>query len=426
MRERDGLSAAAVSAAGGLIDAVGAPVDPADIAAQQRAGDAALDWARCGAMALTGPSGGSPALSPGAPASAADGALAVLRAVTAPDAALPDAAVLGERAALSGFRRQAPVSVGGSFRALRGVDGWFGISLARPSDLELVPALVQHDAMDGWASAASWVSTRPVADAVERARLLGLPACAVATAPVPVRRPPVVVRHRGARRTRNARPTVVDLTSLWAGPLCAHLLGLTGARVIKVESTTRPDGARRGSPAFFELLHRGHDNVVLDFETHDLARLLSRADVVLEGSRPRALRQVGIDAEAYADDGVVWASITAYGRDELDADRVGFGDDVAAAAGLIAHHDGVPYPVGDAIADPLAGLYAAAAVAAALADGHGALLDVSMFDVCVAVAQLPVARDAVVLPGTDGTWRVRAGDQEAPVLPPRARHPWQG
>ena len=40
-------------------------------------------------------------------------------------------------------------------------------------------------------------------------------------------------------------PLVVDLSALWAGPLCAHLLGLAGARVVKVESLGRPDGARR-------------------------------------------------------------------------------------------------------------------------------------------------------------------------------------
>ena len=42
---------------------------------------------------------------------------------------------------------------------------------------------------------------------------------------------------------------VVDLSSLWAGPLVGHLLLRAGARVVKVESTTRPDGARRGSHA---------------------------------------------------------------------------------------------------------------------------------------------------------------------------------
>ena len=39
---------------------------------------------------------------------------------------------------------------------------------------------------------------------------------------------------------------VVDLSALWAGPLCGGLLAGAGATVVKVESTHRPDGARRG------------------------------------------------------------------------------------------------------------------------------------------------------------------------------------
>src|SRR4029453_19173112 len=97
-------------------------------------------------------------------------------------------------------------------------------------------------------------------------------------------------------------PLVVDLSSLWAGPLCAHLLGLQGARVVKVESTGRPDGARRGPAAFFDLLHGGPRGVARDLRDPAgaacLRRLLAAADVVVEASRPRALRQLGIEAEA--------------------------------------------------------------------------------------------------------------------------------
>ena len=57
---------------------------------------------------------------------------------------------------------------------------------------------------------------------------------------------------------------VVDLSSLWAGPLCAQLLGQAGARVVKVESTTRPDGARQGPAGFYDLLHAGQRSVALD------------------------------------------------------------------------------------------------------------------------------------------------------------------
>src|SRR5207253_5303213 len=94
---------------------------------------------------------------------------------------------------------------------------------------------------------------------------------------------------------------VADLSSLWAGPLCAHLLQLAGARVVKVESLHRPDGARSGPAAFFDLLHGGQEAVAIDFRHADgrasLRRLVEAADVVVEGSRPRALEQLGVVAE---------------------------------------------------------------------------------------------------------------------------------
>ena len=90
---------------------------------------------------------------------------------------------------------------------------------------------------------------------------------------------------------------VVDLTALWAGPLCGDLLARGGAQVVKVESLGRPDGARRGPAAFFDQLNAHKRSVALDFTTTGgrarLAGLLVAADVVLESSRPRALDQLG-------------------------------------------------------------------------------------------------------------------------------------
>ena len=88
---------------------------------------------------------------------------------------------------------------------------------------------------------------------------------------------------------------------------------------MKVESVHRPDGARRGPPAFYARLHGGHESVVLDFRSpagrHDLEQLLGSADVVIEASRPRALEQLGIDAAAIVAAGPdVWVSITGHGR----------------------------------------------------------------------------------------------------------------
>ena len=87
----------------------------------------------------------------------------------------------------------------------------------------------------------------------------------------------------------------------------------------------------------------------------------------------------------------VWISITGYGRCE-SAHRVAFGDDAAAAGGLVARTGAGPLFCADAIADPLTGLTAAEACVDKLRSGGRWLLDVSMAAVSVgfAGATLPV------------------------------------
>jgi crotonobetainyl-CoA:carnitine CoA-transferase CaiB-like acyl-CoA transferase len=198
---------------------------------------------------------------------------------------------------------------------------------------------------------------------------------------------------------------VVDLSSLWAGPLCGDLLARAGARVVKVESTSRPDGARRGPATFFDLLNGAKRSVVLDFnhptERALLARFVHSADVVIEASRPRALEQLGIAAADMVASGPrLWISITAYGRQGASGNRVGFGDDAAAAGGLVAWLDEEPAFCSDAIADPLTGLTAAARALQALKDGGRWLLDVAMAGVAASFAgpTLPVPPQLVPVP----------------------------
>jgi crotonobetainyl-CoA:carnitine CoA-transferase CaiB-like acyl-CoA transferase len=192
------------------------------------------------------------------------------------------------------------------------------------------------------------------------------------------------------RRSRPA-PLVVDLSSLWAGPLCARTLAMHGADVVKVESATRPDGARLGPAAFFDRLHGGRRSVALDLRGEEgraaLEALVRAADVVVEASRPRAVEQLGIRPDALGPDGPpVWVSITGHGRSGPGAHRVAFGDDAAAAAGLLAPTARGPVFVGDAVADPLTGMAAAAAALDALDRGGRWLLDVALVDVAAWVA----------------------------------------
>jgi crotonobetainyl-CoA:carnitine CoA-transferase CaiB-like acyl-CoA transferase len=330
-----------------------------------------------------------------------------------------------------GVRRNGTTSPGESCRLLPAADRWIAVNLARPDDLSSLPAwLGEGNVEDPWRFVADRVRLRPAEEIVERARLLGLPV-AVAADPAPVS-PPWCRTTRGtpARRAPNERPLVLDLSSLWAGPLCTHLLALAGARIVKLESTRRPDGARSGPAAFFDLLNSESASVALDFGSRAgrvlLHRLLERADMVVESSRPRALAHLGVDAEALVRErpGLTWVSITGYGRSEPEAGWVAFGDDAAVASGLAVATGlpgGSPLFCGDAIADPLTGVHAAVAALASWTGGGGHLLDLALRDATAHVLGLRTARpEAHVRPIAEG-WEGVLGEERADVAPPRAR-----
>ncbi len=111
---------------------------------------------------------------------------------------------------------------------------------------------------------------------------------------------------------------------------------------------------------------------------------MADADVVVTASRPRALEQLGLGPalERRAGRTRAWVAITGYG----DIDRVAFGDDAAAAGGLVTWDAAGPCFVGDAIADPLTGLAASAALLAALRSGGTWRIRVSMADVAAGFA----------------------------------------
>jgi crotonobetainyl-CoA:carnitine CoA-transferase CaiB-like acyl-CoA transferase len=349
--------------------------------------------------------------------------------------------VLAERAALTGHTRRGEISCGGACHLIRADDGWVAVSLARPDDWVLMAALLERPTpvTEGdWDAVEAGVATRTTAELRERAILLGLPLAVLGERSTdcpadgtsgsagsagsagragragelaaPGRSPGGIHGIRG--RPIGPRPAtgsledlvVADLSSLWAGPLVGRLLHQAGAEVVKVESTTRPDGARRGSPAFFDLMNAGKASVALDLtgaEGRDrLHRLVARSDLVITSSRPRALEQLGLDppsimagegrrsgtGRAAGEGPRVWLMISGYGGAPVDRDRVAFGDDAAVAGGLVARDPSGPCFCGDAIADPLCGLAGTDAVLAALEEGGRWLLEASMADIAAGAA----------------------------------------
>jgi crotonobetainyl-CoA:carnitine CoA-transferase CaiB-like acyl-CoA transferase len=159
-------------------------------------------------------------------------------------------------------------------------------------------------------------------------------------------------------------------------------------------------------------------SVALDLHTAAgiaaLRRLLEHADVVIEASRPRALAQLGIDPlQLVAGGPRVWVSITGHGYRGESALRVGFGDDAAVAGGLVVWQGPDPYFCCDAVADPISGITAAAAVLSALEAGGRWHLDVAMSMVAADMAgpTLPMPASTVAAPP-----RAPTASHHAPVM----------
>lgn len=302
-------------------------------------------------------------------------------------AGLTGETLLGERAMLASMRIPGRVSAGGGCRLFDAVDDTIALNLSRPADRELLPALFEIDAVDDQ-TIAGLVSRCHTDSLVMRGRSMGLAISAEhETRVVPSNTCVQLVRGCPANVSRRSRPRVVDLSALWAGPLASHLLWLAGAEVIKVESRKRPDAMRNGDSQFYSLLNQGKSSVVVDLADHNdrqaLHALIATADIVIEASRPRALAQLGFDAAEIVTrtPGLVWITITGHGATDEPANWVGFGDDCSVAAGLSAALRAVTERtgfVGDAIGDPLTGIFAADAAWRAWTSGLGGRIGIAL------------------------------------------------
>ena len=156
---------------------------------------------------------------------------------------------------------------------------------------------------------------------------------------------------------------VVDLTSMWAGPLCTELLGRAGAEVHKITSAARPDGLA-GSPMYAEL--NAHKTVVdldlrLEADRRSLDQMLASADLLVTSLSPRALANHDLVPQQLQAKhwGLRTLAITAFAPDTPERDWVAYGAGAHAASGLGCLGD-EPQAPAYSYPDPLAGLQAAA------------------------------------------------------------------
>ena len=381
----------------------------------------AVAWRRAGLLPLSGPADG-PARPPPLPiTTAVDGAMIALKAISNNAECLPlnGSLLLGERARLTGSKRNGRSTHGGHCRLIDTADGRIAVNLARDDDWGLLEAWLEEPAAT-WDDISAGATGKLAAELVERGAAMGLP---VALDQLCEGQPWFKERAFSKSNSQPSSPLVVDLSSLWAGPLAGSLLHLSGAKLVKVESLNRPDGARRGNEEFYNLLNAGKQSVAFDFASPEgrsgLRRLIAAADIVIEASRPRALRQLGIEAEKLMAEkpGKTWLRFLAHGEDE---NRIGFGDDIGVAAGLstiACQAWGEPFFVGDAIADPISGIYGALAAQASWHRGGGRLIELSMRDIVRHAMQEIASGD--VLAARAAQWQQIAEADTAELYPMR-------
>jgi crotonobetainyl-CoA:carnitine CoA-transferase CaiB-like acyl-CoA transferase len=207
---------------------------------------------------------------------------------------------------------------------------------------------------------------------------------------------------------------VLDLSRVLAGPWAGQVLGDLGADVIKVERPGTGDDTRAWGPpylrdangaetseaAYFLSANRGKRSITVDLSRPEgqsiIRRLAAHSDILLENYKVDGLARYGL---GYADlaqvnPRLVYCSITGFGQTGPYRERAGYDFLLQGMGGLMSitgepdGNGGGPVKVGVAITDVLTGMYAVAAVLAALAyrdrTGRGQHVDLALLDVQIA------------------------------------------
>ncbi len=192
---------------------------------------------------------------------------------------------------------------------------------------------------------------------------------------------------------------VLDISTLFAGPLAATFLGDFGADVIKIEHPTKPDAARGHGPSkdgvnlWWKTLGRNKRNVTINLSSPQGAELLLKlvvdADVIIENFRPGTLERWGLGPEQLhaTNPRLVIARVTAFGQYGPYSDRPGFGSLAEAMSGFAAltgEPDGPPTLPPFGLADGIAALATSYSIMVALRaaeqSGVGQVIDMAIIE----------------------------------------------
>ncbi|KAB1072778.1 CaiB/BaiF CoA transferase family protein [Methylobacterium planeticum] len=219
---------------------------------------------------------------------------------------------------------------------------------------------------------------------------------------------------------------VIELAHIMAGPVCGLMLGDMGAEVIKVEKFEGGDDTRRSVPPALEgesaaylMMNRGKQGIALDLKAPEgklvLRRLLAGADILIENYRAGTMERLGLGYDSLKAEfpGLIYASLSGFGRSGPYADRAGFDLVAQGMSGLMSiTGEGAgrpPMKCGPPVTDITAGILAAMGVLAAyvhrLRTGEGQVVDTSLFEAGITLTywQSAISMATGVPPGPMGS-----------------------
>jgi crotonobetainyl-CoA:carnitine CoA-transferase CaiB-like acyl-CoA transferase len=193
---------------------------------------------------------------------------------------------------------------------------------------------------------------------------------------------------------------VLDLSRVFAGPLCGQVLADFGADVIKVEHPGRGDDTRdwgmrigQTETTYYNSMNRNKRSITLDLQTPEGVQLvydlLPQCDVVIHNFKHGGAEKLGVGYEqlkAIKPD-LIYCSVAGYNSSTPEAKRPGYDLVIQAESGLMAINGEAgtpPLKFGVAVVDLMTGMYAAQAVLAALfrrsRTGRGRQIELSLYD----------------------------------------------
>ena len=240
---------------------------------------------------------------------------------------------------------------------------------------------------------------------------------------------------------------VLDLSRVWAGPMCARILADLGADVVCVEAPwqrgpqTFPQSAIDAALTFpnndggdqpwnrnahhvnFALSKRG---LALDLQSeagHQVfTRLVPHAHVLIENFSPRVMPQLNLDEDQLhrLNPDLIYTTMPGYGRSGPAVNWLAYGSTVDSHAGLshlVGYPDAHPWKGGVSWPDPIAGLHATSAILTALWAGQhhgsgGVTIEAAQFESTVAaIGEQVVAAQLGDLPPPAGNRSTRVAAQ---------------